>query len=139
MQEAERIAQRQQGRKSRTVVCRPCTEHTAIPTEINRFRPRRREHSIEMCGNHDGTRISRWPERRHHIPGSIQTCRPAKRLELLPKPLGAPLLKESRRRNPAELQMLFVDPRPFACKPSQRSGDGRDLSQTRNTSRIQCS
>ena len=67
-----------------------------------------------MRGDSNQWRIPLASSRRDHVAGAVELGVPIKPTELLHHPLRALLLAKRRSGNPAQTQMLFVDPRALS-------------------------
>src|SRR5581483_5800853 len=88
----------------------------------------------------DNQRLLRFlvSESGDHVSGAIQPGLPAERRQAVPEPFRAWLFKESGSRNAAELELLLVDPCPFARKPALRPQQSRVFRQLRNVANVRC-
>ncbi len=125
--------QGQQRRQSRSVIRNSRPQQPSIPVDLDVLGRPRRQHRVQVRRHRDRGRVfalSRQP--RNHVARPVQLRFPAQRAEPLRHILRAPLLEERRRRNPAQLEMLFVDPRAFLAKPVEAGAHPCGASQIGN-------
>jgi hypothetical protein len=79
----------------------------------NFFRRSRGEDRIQMGRERDERSGGRGGLIRNHISAPVDLRFPTESQELRLHPFRAPLLEESRRRDTAHLEMLFVNPLSF--------------------------
>ena len=117
--------QRQQRGQAGAVVGNPGSQEPAVARKLDFVRRAGREHRIQVRRNRHGGAVAAAGQRGDHVARTVQARFPAQALEALRHPLGAFLLQEGRRRNPAQLEVLLVDPGALAAEPVERHAQFR--------------